>query len=169
MAPLIVTPGADNADSYVSVQQATVLLSLLVDAAAWEALELIPRERSLRLATRLLDALVLWKGTRTGLAQALAWPRENVFTRDGKLLDTVTIPMWLEQATALYGYSLGTQPPDFSGGLEGVRRVQDGRSSVEFVPGVSAPATQRIPPLVAGMIQDYGLLAGRGRVPIVRV
>lgn len=74
MPTIIATPGASDANSYVTVVEATAYLDARFNVGAWTAASADDKERALISATRLLTPLP-FLGSRTTAAQSLAWPR----------------------------------------------------------------------------------------------
>ncbi len=78
--------GKPDANSYASVAEADAYHEAQLHALAWEAATVPVKEKALAMATRTLDAMVQWTGTRATATQALAWPRK------GTVLDGLPIP-----------------------------------------------------------------------------
>lgn len=76
MPSVIETPGAANANSFVSVAEATTYLDARPNIAAWTAADADAKARAVITATRLLSPLS-WRGSRVTSTQALSWPRAN--------------------------------------------------------------------------------------------
>lgn len=108
-AEIDVTVGTAASNSYASVAESDDYHDGMVatfatdwdDAATTEL-----KEDALMWATRQLDLLVAWDGTKTittltnGLLdQALRWPRIGVESQDGELWASDAIPVWLKEAT----------------------------------------------------------------------
>lgn len=67
--------GVANANSYATVAQADAYHDGHLYASAWTAAVTATKEKALVMATRLIDAGVMWKGYKTNAGQALQWPR----------------------------------------------------------------------------------------------
>ncbi len=110
---LVTSPGASDADSYISVEEADDLLnnhSLSVDD--WRSFELSKQEASLRWATNILDNYIEWNGSPTNpTIQALQHPRTGLFDKMGNVVPDNEILPELKIATALLAvYLLENNP-----------------------------------------------------------
>lgn len=90
------TPGSPTADSYVSVADADAYWAKRGNAA-WPAALIQDREAALVRATSYVDAEYRWRGTKAKPAQALAWPRYDVYV-DAWPLDSTIIPRQVKDA-----------------------------------------------------------------------
>jgi hypothetical protein len=81
--PLVIETGSGLPDSnaYVDIPYVSAYL-LGEQAEAWEALSESEQEAAIIGATRAVDALYDWLGTRKTLEQALSWPRAGVIFED---------------------------------------------------------------------------------------
>lgn len=135
---LTATPGS-TADSYVDVATADTYFSSRLYADTWEEATPQSKEKALKMATKILDAMD-WKGTKTDSGNSLRWPRTGVYNRDDEALDSETIPAFLEEATAELALDLldddTTKTSEQDKAL--VKKVKAGPVDVEFaVPDVS--------------------------------
>lgn len=89
---LVTTPGAVNADSYASLAEAVAHVGTLTFAGKWPATD-AAQEALLKQAALKMETLT-FKGTRAASSesQALAFPRTDLFDRDGYPLASDTIP-----------------------------------------------------------------------------
>lgn len=89
---LITTPGAADANSFVSLVEAVDYIATLTFASAWPSTD-SAREAVLIQAARKINTLDL-KGTRVKpeASQPLAFPRSGIYDRDGWVIDANTIP-----------------------------------------------------------------------------
>lgn len=93
--------GLANADSYVSVAEADLLMSATSYNADWAALTTGEKEDLLKAATRYLDASYRWYGKAKTNTQALGWPRTKNYNLQGQLIPAGTVPSDLKKATVL--------------------------------------------------------------------
>ena len=98
MATLITTPGAANANSYATVEEALAYHEGRLYSEPWENAE--NPEAALIFAARLLDGSFIWTGQATFETQALTWPRIGMLNRNGFLIPSTTIPNELKNAQA---------------------------------------------------------------------
>ena len=93
---LVATPGASNANSYLTVPEAEAYLDVRPHSTAWDDID--DDEAALIAASRQLDWYMQWKGAKTSSSQSLEWPRASVYDRNGFLLDDEAIPERLKHA-----------------------------------------------------------------------
>lgn len=86
-----VTLGSNTYTTYVSVDDADDYLAAALHAVVWASATATQKGQAIVTATRMLDRQI-WQGEKTSDAQALAWPRSGVTTRDGAAVDEDTIP-----------------------------------------------------------------------------
>lgn len=67
-----------EANSYVSVEEADNFYALHLYGAAWSAATTQQKQAALVMATRTLNASVVWKGAPITHIQRLQWPRQGV-------------------------------------------------------------------------------------------
>jgi hypothetical protein len=162
------------ANSYVSVEEATDIITANIHAATeWNMLTVPAQQRLLVWATRYLDAKARWKGTKTVPGSAsytnafgtvvpaiapspLRWPRTGVCDRDGVTVGTASIPTQLRVATAEMARFQIAQDRTIERAQDGLQRVKADVVEIEFLPGYTLPSTP-------DFLQD--LLTGLGSVP----
>jgi hypothetical protein len=177
---LIATPGATDANSYVTPGKATTYLAGRLHTEPWFALETEatgqdPASRNtaaLLWATRLLDEQVGWYGLPTTTTQALAWPRTGVWDPAGRPLASTVIPVAIELATTLYALALLRDTSESStAAASNVKMKALGDTRVEFFdPGTSTavPMASQLPWEVRRVLVPYGRVSGGITVPLVR-
>lgn len=67
-----------DAESYISVADADVLIASRGGDAAWTALDTIAKEVQLRLSTEYLDLNYCYVGAVVDIDQSLGWPRQGI-------------------------------------------------------------------------------------------
>lgn len=99
---LIVETGAGlaNAESYISVADADAYNTAYVGNTTWAnvATTTAMKELALRVATQYIDAKYNFKGYKVKQAQALVWPRSEVYDDGGYWLDSAVIPECVRRA-----------------------------------------------------------------------
>ena len=92
------TPGAADANSYATLAEAADYIGTLTFAEDWPA-DPAAQEKVLRQAAMIMETLD-YKGQRakSEAAQALAFPRWNIFDRAGYYIDSATIPALVKRA-----------------------------------------------------------------------
>ena len=183
MLTLVTTAGSPTANSYVTVEQATLLLDGRLNIEPWYTPEVVDeatavRQRDRRLAalawaTRLLDEQVQWFGTPTTTTQALAWPMTGQRDQYGRDVPTTSIPLVLQQATAFYALALLR---DVSEDLDAASQaeVQSERvGDVQIVyrqrTTLPVPPMRGLPFEIRAMLRWYGSMTGSIAIPLVRV
>lgn len=96
-ATINATPGAADANSYLTMAEAAAYADGDIDAVNWYASTVDQRTRALISATRSMD-LVEFTGTRSSTTQALSWPRTGVTTTDGAIANNV-VPTKVKEGT----------------------------------------------------------------------
>jgi hypothetical protein len=96
--PLIVEDGSGlpDANAYVDIPYISTYL-LGEQLEAWEALTESEQESAIIRATRAVDILFNWLGTRETLGQGLSWPRSNVVYEG---FEIEGVPTAVQKATA---------------------------------------------------------------------
>lgn len=164
MADLVTTPGAANADAYVSLAdaEAYVVDGRLHSRSVWHDLTRDDQERAIRWATFLVDNLFTWTGAPADPDQALAWPRSNVFDRDGYSLPYETIPPIIARATAEFAAYLAEKDRSADPALLGLgfREAKVGSISVKVDPG---ELRELVPAYITAILAPYGTLDASSR------
>lgn len=108
--PLVATPGAANANSYATIAEIEAYIAEQVEQGTWPSLTTPQKEGVAIMATRLLDAMPqAWTGSpaeATAAVQALRWPRDGMFNRNGQLISSAVIPADLKIAQAEFAKQL---------------------------------------------------------------
>jgi len=103
---LITTPGAIDANSYISVAEATGYFSLSFNRTAWSDAATSDKEKSLAEATRLLDTFVLWNGSIATETQSLGWPRTGVIDPDDRIVADTVVPIAIKNIVCELAYNI---------------------------------------------------------------
>lgn len=166
MPTLIATPGAVNANSYATLEFASVYLQdSRLYAQAWTNATPSDQERALIWATKLLDDWFLWYGVIRNRNQRLLWPRSAVYGRDGFFIEYDVIPNDISEATSELALELlkrdRTAQPELAG--LGFRSAKVGEISVEVD---SSETVVTIPENVLSIVSHLGvLMTNAGGVP----
>lgn len=91
------TVGGANSNSYLTVEEADAYWEAHLYADAWNDTD---KEAAVIWATRVMDASFVWTGQAATATQALGWPREGMYTRNGFPIANDVIPVDLKNATA---------------------------------------------------------------------
>lgn len=103
---LIATPGASNANTYCTQNEAVAYFETRLFKEDWTDAGTRDKNAALVWATRVIDEQAMWYGYKQTNAQALRWPRSNVYDTDGYPIVSSEIPQWLKNATAEFAMHL---------------------------------------------------------------
>ncbi len=175
---LIVEDGSakDDANTYVDSagDYAAFYLEGHLYGAAWTAASVPDREKAVRMATRVLDVSIEWKGRIVKPSQALQWPRSGVSVNQWAF-EQNKVPPAVKQATMELAIALlnKDRTSDLAGSAETTKiGLGDGALEIEFTEG-SDPAAAKVailPDIVWRLVKDYGSRVGAsgGMVRILR-
>lgn len=133
--------GKSDAESYISVADATTYLTSIGEATEWSAAQVADQEAALRLSTSWIDGRYSWSGFPKNDAQALDWPRFDAFDCEGRLLDSDSVPEAVRRATAWVAKESVAGSVDLTGvntdGRISRKRSKVGEleSEIEYEPG----------------------------------
>jgi hypothetical protein len=103
---VIETPGAANANSYVTLVEANDYMLTRLHSETWDTFDDEQKKAAIISATSWLDALVRWTGAPTTTTQILGWPRTNMFTRNEQPIPPMVLPFDLKKATSEFAFSV---------------------------------------------------------------
>lgn len=127
------TVGGATSNSFLTREEAIELANDHPFATAWLALTDAEKDKTLILASRLIDRLC-WLGSPLSTTQALAFPRSGL-KASGRYIPSDTIPQQIKNAVFEYALLIGggTNPGTPSDAAEqGLKRVKAGPVEVEF-------------------------------------
>ena len=155
---IIATPGASNANSYITLADAETYYETRLHKTSWSDETDANKNIALVWATRLLDEYVLWYGFKVSSTQALMWPRSSIFDTEGDPVSSATIPSFIANATAEYAMFLLDSDITIEPGTKGYRRIA--------LSGLDMHIDKRdrksvVPQSVYSMIKYYGDLVYR--------
>lgn len=177
MADLIAIPGDPLANSYTTTTQASAFLTMRLDTGAWDEASVDDQIAALQWATRLIDEQVRWHGIPTYPDQALALPQVGLVDQWGRSLASNSIPVPVQQATALYALGLLASVPTAAAAATGdlvIKSTKIGDTTITYqdVSNQSAVRTPvslyAIPSEVKALLRPYGMVPGGGSIPVVR-
>lgn len=177
MADLNAVPGDPLANAYTTTTQASSFLTMRLDTDAWDEASVDDQIAGLQWATRLIDEQVQWYGVPTYPDQALALPQVGLVDQWGRPLASDTIPLAVQQATALYALGLleNTSPdaPQASGDLViKSKKIGDTTITYQDISGAQATRTptspHAIPAEVKALLKPFGMVPGFGSIPVYR-
>lgn len=144
---------------YGSLSEAKDYARAAVHFDAWDATSGdTPKAKALVTATRMLDRVKSWVGSRTDTAtpQPLQWPRTGVTDRDGNAVSDSVVPDEIAQATYELANALlddeAVQSNTSSG--SNIKSVKAGPVNVDFFQPTAKTAS-RFPTIVQELISFY--------------
>ena len=135
------TPGAPDANSYVSLAEAVAYAASTTGPAAAAWLDLSPdkQAQSLITAARRLDEED-YAGRKAKYSQALQWPRVGARDEDGRPIPSSTVPRVVRAAQIEIAMSYGEGDPYGGGELDGYSAVKVGPISIDLRDGAKPGA-----------------------------
>lgn len=149
--PLNATPGAADANSYLTVEEADAYHAARLHNTAWTTAPTPNKEAALQWATRTLDREE-WVGLRVSIAQGLRWPRYEVYDQDDMYVDPTAVPKFLKDATAELAFLLIASDRTADAGTEGFSSIAVGPIKLDID---LATKVKTISPEVWEMISFY--------------
>lgn len=145
---LVATPGAADANSYLTVTEADAYFLQRLNTDAWDNADpTTEKPAALIMATALLDAKVAWTGLATDDVQVLGWPRSGMFTRNVYAIDSAIIPAALKNATAELALWLLRKDRTNDAGLSGeqaIKRLKAGPMEIEYADAETTAAFSEV-------------------------
>jgi len=161
MATLIATPGAANANSYLTEVEQTAYIETRLHAEAWDSVA--DPVVALIMATRVMDMMAQpykyyvpagnafdqrahyrtrpqWTGSPATTTQRLSWPRIGMYDRNGNLIAPTVIPQDLKEGTGELAFQLGTtdRTLDSDISVQGITSIKAGSVALTFKDMVTA-------------------------------
>tara|TARA_R110002126_G_scaffold40616_8_gene119348 strand:- start:1140 stop:1667 length:528 start_codon:yes stop_codon:yes gene_type:complete len=161
------TVNGANSDSFITVAVADAYFSNHLYATIWDAATTANKEKSLKMATRILDEKCAWTGTRATSTQALGWGRSDV-VYDGINLQSTVIPIQISNATAEFAGHLLNSDLTANAEGKGLNSIKVGDITLDFDKSDTAGV---MPEIVQEMLRGWGTIYARakfGSVPVVR-
>jgi len=153
---IIATPGASDANSYATLDQANAYMNTCLYISDWDNATDTNKKRALISATRIIDEQMDWDGKIASDTQSLKVPRTQWYNQDNVKIDDSSIPQFLVNATSEFAKWLlksdRTAEPD----TLGIKRIKADVLEME-VDRLDRPNV--IPEYVAQMLSDYGTLS----------
>ncbi len=160
------TVGAADANSYVTLAEATAYFSDRVHSEGWDSL--VNQESALVTASRQLDWYARWKGSKVSNTQAMGWPRVGVTLADGSAYTSVSIPA--EVKVAVFELALSSIDTDRTADsdMAGLSEVKAGSVMLKADDGLYNTKPKTIPIKIWKIINDFTIRASSGLVRLVR-
>jgi len=150
---VITTPGAADANSYCSRDDADTYHSARLHNSTWTSASDDTKDVALVMATWLLDNDFVWAGLISSTTQALRWPRSGITDQDNIYIDDDTIPDFLRDATAELAMWLIASDRLAEADTAGFSQIKIGSL---FAIIDKNDRNERIPDIVRSMVSYYG-------------
>lgn len=165
---IIATPGAADANCYLTLAEADAYFSNRAHASTWEALDDLNKEQLLITASSILDWYATWKGIRVTATQSMDWPRTGVLDKIGEeYLDTV-IPPDVKTATCELALSTITSDRTADNALAGLKAIQAGSLGLKTDVSVSNSLPDTVPDKIWKILTGLTNRSGVGVVRLIR-
>jgi hypothetical protein len=137
---IIATPGAADANSYLTLAEAVAYFASRLHTTVWDAAVDATREKALIMATKWIDALSCFTGAAASSTQALKWPRTGMTGLTGHSISSSIIPQTLKDATAEFAQQLISSDRTVDSAVEtqGITSIKAGPVQLGFKDSVTA-------------------------------
>ncbi len=153
--PLIV-----GVNSYLSADEADEYFSDSLYTDAWDTATAAQRAAALIMAARAIDAQD-YRGNITSESQAMAWPRDGVYDREGRPLDPLEVPQMIGCAQAECALAILREDPAEARDPS-MKRMKAGSVEVEYRAGQSATALRgSVLAMIKPFLRDYSGASAR--------
>lgn len=166
MATIDATVGGASSNSYITEVEGDTYWDSNYHNDAWNALSSADKTALAITATRVLDDWVDWVGSKATEAQALRWPRYGVTDRDGYLIASDIIPVWLKNATSELAAHLINYNPSAEPDTKGFSEIRVDVLMLK-IDKADRDGITVIPDSVLAMIEPYGTVRERGGDTVV--
>jgi len=132
---LIATPGAANANAYITaIEFAAYLTDRPQVPAVVTSASTAAREAAIIMGTRMIDAKQCFTGAAATATQSLQWPRTGMLSATGYTLADSVIPLQIKDATAEMAIALLVSDiiADNDVAVQGITSIQAGPVSLGF-------------------------------------
>ena len=147
--------GLSNANAYISVTEADAYFTAR-NNSVWSSKTTPEKEAAILYATSFLDSNFYWLGHIAVTDQALGWPRILVYDREGRSLDSNSVPVRVKDATAelaLEALDKSLSPSLARGG--DVKRQKVASLEIEYFEKASSIRTfPLVKQILAGLFKD---------------
>jgi hypothetical protein len=156
----------ENSNSYCTLAAGDTYHEERLHVTDWTGATDDDKNRGLVQATRMLDELIAWNGSKVDEDQALRWPRHNVYGPDGYTVDYESIPKFLREATAEFARLLIASDRGADDDTAGFKRIKVDVIELEMD---KLDRSDTLPDSVWRMCQFYGTKSeGKSTIPLVR-
>jgi len=143
-----------DANSYADLDYADAYISANSYAYAnWTALDETAQQAALIRATKYIDTMVEWYGSRVDPESGLRWPRSGVYDADGFEFPDDQIPAILQDATCELASLLITDDWTQSQPTKGMKELKVDVIELQFDTKMTRPS---LPDFVIEMLSDLG-------------
>lgn len=172
-------------NSYISLADANTYFSNRLFSDEWAAKSDAVKTQSLVMSARHLDRMFEWEGQATDKDQPMAWPRDNLYTLNGALLDPSVVPQDVIDAQCELAYqwcqhdqlspsASANTATDINSINGGVKKEDLGGMLIEYQSPINNPLAaavfgviKKMYPLVEMLVSPY--ITGRSGSISVRI
>lgn len=152
MPTVIATVGAGDANSYVTVAEASSYFSDSFGRSMWASATQENQEAAVITASRTLDQYITWIGLRSTSEQSMEWPRSGTFDKTGRPYADDIVPGPVRFASFELAYYI-LENGGLSFASQTIDRVKVGPVDVEFSQN---SVDEGIPSFVENLIAHIG-------------
>jgi len=163
---LVATAAGESSNTYCTLVEADSYHETRLHNEDWTDANDTNKNAALVWATRLLDEMVDWVGTKYTTAQALRWPRSGAYNLDNEDYDYDTIPQWLKNATAEFAMYLLSEDRQAEDDMMGFKEIT---LDVITLKADKYDRPHTIPKSVWDIIQPYGILIRKHPRTLTRI
>jgi hypothetical protein len=160
------TIGAEDANSYVTAEEATEYFADRIHIDAWTAF--VDKESALVTASRLLDWYVKWVGDKVSDVQAMGWPRTGVVLPDGIQVPSDIIPVPIK--VAVFELALSSVETDRTADTDmaGLSEIKAGSITLKADDGLYNSSPKVIPHKIWKILYGYSIKSSGMVVRLIR-
>jgi hypothetical protein len=124
MATIDATVGGASSNAYCSLAEAASYLDERLYTDDWDDATTDNQTRAVIWATKLIDTYTEWEGRKKDQDQALDWPRQSVYDKDGYIVADTIIPQDIKDAAAELAMALLAEDRTAEPDSVGLNRLQ---------------------------------------------
>jgi hypothetical protein len=136
---VVATPGATNANSYLTLAEAETYFESRLHTSTWDNAVTVIKNEAIVMATRVIDQMYDWANYQTEEEQALQWPRDGMLAaNEMEYIDDDVIPNELKNAVCELSIALIAEDITLDNDVEvqGLTSLRAGPVSMAFKTGV---------------------------------
>jgi len=164
--PLDATVGTATANSYVTVAEANSYFADRAHSSAW--VTATNKDQLLMSASRMLDWMLNFNGSRIYSTQVMQFPRIGVIKRDGVEVPETIIPQEVKFAVFELALSSVKKDRTVESALAGIESLEAGPLAIKTSKGYENPSPRVIPDYIRQILVDFIVSSGMSVVRLMR-